>query len=85
MRISNPWIFSLFLIRVNKTSITKIKGYSEIGSPWWAPLFNWKYCVVFPLLITQDSDLFKMASIHLIKLVPKPNLYVQQEEKSDLS
>ena len=37
-----------------------------------APLFNWKYCVIFPLLITQDSDLFKIASIHLIKLVPKP-------------
>ena len=48
-------------IRANKTSITKIKRYVEIGSPWWDPLFNWKYCVVFPLLMTQDSDLFKMA------------------------
>ena len=48
-------------IRANKTSITKIKRYAEIGSPWWAPLFNWKYCVVFPILMTQDSDLFKMA------------------------
>ena len=59
---------ALFLIRVNKTSITKIKRYSEIGSTWGAPLFNWKSCAIFSLLIMQDSDLFKMASIQLIKL-----------------
>ena len=81
MSISNPWIFSLFFIRVNKTPITKIKKYAEIGSPWRASLFNWKYCVVSPLLITQDSDLFKMASVQFIKLVPKLIFFKYSKKK----
>lgn len=39
-----------------------MKGYEEIGSSWW------KYCDVFPLLITQGSSFFNMTSIQLIKL-----------------
>ena len=75
---------SFFFIKVNKISISKIKKYAEIGSPWRAPIFNWKYCVVFPLLIMQNSDLFKMASIQSIKLVAKLKFLIKWEQKNDL-
>ena len=73
MSKSNPWLFSLFFIRVKTLPLLK-KRYAEIGFPCRAPLFNWKYWVVFPLLVTQDFDLFKMTSIQLIinEFVPKP-------------
>ena len=63
-------------------SLLKLKDIQKKESIWWVPLCNRKCCVIFPLLTTQDSDLFKMALLELINFVAKPNFKVRQEEKS---
>ena len=47
--------------------------YAEIGSPCWSRLSNLEYFFAFLPLMLQDSWLFKIIFIQLIKSRPNPN------------
>ena len=80
-RYFNPYV-NVISIKAKRTSRAIIRIYSNIGSPWRAPLFNVKYWVAKPQFITQDCWSFKNILIQLIKLPPKKNLFKKHNKIS---
>ena len=82
-KILRPLMSLLFLTKKDNTSKARIKIYAQIGSPWRVPLSRWKYWVVLPPLIAQDSFFEIKVSTQLTKLLPKPNFFQYRNDKSN--